>query len=57
MDSINPETWTYQIVLVQPGLEYDSVQGEQNVSEPLIGCQEWLRRADAQFRVMGDADG
>lgn len=56
MDSIEPETWTYQIVLVQPGLEYDSVQGEQNVSEPLIGCQEWLRRADAQFRVMGDAD-
>jgi len=52
-----PSIWSYQVYLVNPGLDLQKAAGTENVNLLLLTCYEWLRGIGCDLRIMGyDSD-
>ncbi|UCB53093.1 MAG: hypothetical protein JSV10_03145, partial [Candidatus Zixiibacteriota bacterium] len=44
--------WTYEVVVVQPGLNCKQALGRKNTNTLLVTCYEWLSNLGASFSIM-----
>ena len=51
--SFQSNSWTYEIVAVQPGLHCANASTGSNVNKLLIATDEWLRGCEAKFSIWG----
>jgi hypothetical protein len=52
-----PSEWSYQVHLVNPGLDYRKAVETRNVNVILLTCYEWLRGVGCDLRIMGYEEG
>ena len=48
-----PSAWTYQVIIVQPGLDCKKAVKKQNTNTLLLACYEWLHSSGASLLIMG----
>ncbi len=52
-DTFSPLDWSYQVFIVQPGLDCKEAAVYENTKLLLLTCYEWLKDIGAKLRIMG----
>ena len=51
--AFHPNEWTFEVVIVNPGIDCKKAVRVKNTNTLLIVCYEWLGTANASLKVIG----